>query len=190
MKKVILVIDNDLYISDLFATTDEADNFSVIMKNNGISGLEYISENYDKIGVIILSVELPDKNGFIICKSLKEKTFLNNIPLVLISRANSAETFEKHSKLKTRADVYLTKPLDKSAIFFFLSRAVEDPAPFLINPVIEKFPDWVFKNNALSSALEKKTGFQESDSLELLKDIETIRNLLNKIEKKIKAQVK
>ena len=59
---------------------------------------------------IILSVELPDENGYVICKKIKTTPALKEIPMMLVSRDATEADFERHQKLKVRADSYLKKP--------------------------------------------------------------------------------
>ena len=59
---------------------------------------------------IILSVELPDENGYVICKKIKTNPVLKEIPMMLVSRDATEADFERHQRLKVRADSYLKKP--------------------------------------------------------------------------------
>lgn len=88
--------------------------------------------------LILLCVELPDgKNGYALCNKMRKKSPLKDIPLLILSSEGSAEIFEQHGGLKTRADGYLHKPLDLqqlvAAIFKLidlkLANAVEGSHP-------------------------------------------------------------
>jgi DNA-binding response OmpR family regulator len=63
--------------------------------------------------LIVLSVELPKVNGYVLCKRIKETEETKRIPLILISAKAGAEDFEKHRKLRIRADEYLLKPFNQ-----------------------------------------------------------------------------
>lgn len=63
--------------------------------------------------LIVLSVELPKVNGYVLCKRIKETEETRRIPLILISAKAGAEDFEKHRKLRIRADEYLIKPFNQ-----------------------------------------------------------------------------
>ena len=62
---------------------------------------------------VVLALELGDRPsaGFSWCNRFKRDDQLRNVPLVLTSALATAETFEHHKRLKTRADAYLHKPV-------------------------------------------------------------------------------
>ena len=62
--------------------------------------------------LILLSIELPSMNGFLVCKKIKKSAALKQIPLIILSSdANAGEIFEQHKKLRTRAEDYVQKPV-------------------------------------------------------------------------------
>ncbi|MCS6798460.1 MAG: response regulator [Myxococcota bacterium] len=62
--------------------------------------------------LILLSIELPTVNGFLVCKRIKKTPELKDIPLVILSSdSNADEIFEQHQKLRTRAEDYIKKPV-------------------------------------------------------------------------------
>ncbi len=63
--------------------------------------------------LIILAVELPKVNGYIVCRRIKETEETKGIPLILISSKAKPEDFENHRKLRIRADEYLLKPFNQ-----------------------------------------------------------------------------
>lgn len=80
----------------------------VIQAAGGAEGIILASKN--RPDLIILAVELPDENGYVICKKIKNNQDLKEIPLILISKEGNEADFERHQKLKVRADCYLKKP--------------------------------------------------------------------------------
>jgi len=63
--------------------------------------------------LILVAVELPGMNGFLVCKKIKKHNDLKDIPLVLLSSHADAEgSFEQHKKLRTRAEDYIRKPIE------------------------------------------------------------------------------
>lgn len=61
--------------------------------------------------MLILSLELKDLNGFLVCSSLKKNPKTRNIPLIITSSEKTEKDFDQHRKLKFRADSYFRKPL-------------------------------------------------------------------------------
>lgn len=53
-----------------------------------------------------------ERNGFLVCKKIKDIDGLAAIPWVMFSAdANAAEIFEPHKRLRTRAQAYVRKPV-------------------------------------------------------------------------------
>ena len=63
------------------------------------------SESFD---CIILDVNLPDMNGFDVCKSIRDKQ--NNIPILMLTARNDIE--DRVQGLNIGADDYVSKPID------------------------------------------------------------------------------
>src|SRR5688500_18448630 len=77
---------------------------------DGNLGLERAAEK--RPDLILLSIELPSMNGFLVCKKIKKDNALKDIPLIILSSdANADEIFEQHKKLRTRAEDYVKKPV-------------------------------------------------------------------------------
>lgn len=84
--------------------------FDVKSIPNGDEAIEWGRSH--KPSVILLSVE-PKKIGYAICNKLRRSPSLRDVPLVLISGEETPATFEQHKKLKSRADEYMLKPLER-----------------------------------------------------------------------------
>ncbi len=82
---------------------------TVQIVDDGNAGLRAAAS--DKPDLILLSIELPRMNGFSVCNKLKKDPQLKDVPLLIMSSESSDETFEQHRKLKTRAEVYVRKPI-------------------------------------------------------------------------------
>jgi|GEM_PF-2463164 CheY-like chemotaxis protein len=76
--------------------------------------------------LILLCVELPDgKNGYALCNKIRKKSPLKDVPLLVLSSEGSAEIFEQHGGLKTRANAYLHKPLDLQQLVANISNVMD-----------------------------------------------------------------
>jgi len=102
MKK-ILIIEDDISISELQKDYLEMSGYEVICAFDGNSGLEYIkTECFD---LVILDLMLPQKHGFDILREIVDS---KQIPVLIVS-AKCDETF-KIKGLNLGADDYITKP--------------------------------------------------------------------------------
>jgi len=105
MSKILLVEDEEGLILTL---TDRltAEGFSVKSASDGEKGLKFaVSENFD---LLILDVMLPRKNGYDVCRDLRQKGI--NTPVLMLTA--KGETIDKVLGLKLGADDYLTKPFE------------------------------------------------------------------------------
>ena len=103
--RVLLVEDEEGLIITL---TDRlvSEGFAVTSATNGKTGLELaIRETFD---LILLDVMLPKKNGYDVCRDLRQKGI--NTPILMLTA--KGETIDKVLGLKLGADDYLTKPFE------------------------------------------------------------------------------
>lgn len=103
--KILLVEDEEGLILTL---TDrlQSEGFDVVSASDGERGFEKaLSENFD---LIILDVMLPKKNGYDVCRDLRQKGIAK--PILMLTA--KGETIDKVLGLKLGADDYLTKPFE------------------------------------------------------------------------------
>ncbi len=82
---------------------------STTVVDDGNLGLQQAAT--ERPDLILLAIELPRMNGFSVCNKLKKDPGLKDVPLIIMSTESSAETFEQHRKLRTRAEDYVHKPI-------------------------------------------------------------------------------
>lgn len=112
--KKILLIDNDVEYQALITNALEHANYRLNISLDSESGFQLAKK--DKPELIIISVELPDSNGYLLCKRFREEDGLKAVPIIIISRDAKPKDFEQHRKLKIRADEYLLKPFSDDVI--------------------------------------------------------------------------
>ena len=103
---VILIVEDNDDIREYFGKELSSD-YKVISANNGVQGKElafkYIPD------VIISDIMMPYKDGFELCKELKNDIRTSHIPIVLLT-AKDPEA-DKVTGYKSGADSYLPKPV-------------------------------------------------------------------------------
>lgn len=97
MKKILLVEDN-VFLSDLYKDVLESNNFTVHASQTGKDAMEQAKKGgWD---LILMDVFLPDMNGFDIAKELKEhKPTPPNKSLVFFTNVDKPEEIESAKKL-------------------------------------------------------------------------------------------
>lgn len=112
--------DNNKY--SILIIEDNRD-LSVFLKNKLMAAYEiYLSDGTDAIekafemipDVILCDINLPDKNGFEICETLKKDLRTSHIPTIILTALGNKESYLKG--LQSGADLYLTKPFSYSIL--------------------------------------------------------------------------
>ena len=109
-EKHILAFEADPIYAGMLKEELGARGYSVEVVSDGVDGLEKATTSFPDL--IYLCIELPRISGFSICNKLRKSEEAKNIPLLIVSAEATEETFEKHKKLKVRADQYVHKPFD------------------------------------------------------------------------------
>src|SRR5712675_3036325 len=126
MPKRILVIDSDESFGQALAAAAKAGGFKASTATNSEQGMA-LARN-ESPDLIVVCVEAQPTNGYMICTRLKKDDRLKAIPVILTSANATPDSFEKHKKLKTRAEDYLIKPFPASALVEKASRLLGLPA--------------------------------------------------------------
>ncbi len=100
----ILVVEDERTVATALRRGLRAEGFDVDVVDNGVDGLWKAKEgSYD---AMILDIMLPGKNGYQVCKELRDEN--NWIPILMLT-AKDGE-YDEAEGLDTGADDYLTKP--------------------------------------------------------------------------------
>jgi len=110
MNSRILLIEDEpglvLTLSDLLA----AEGYTVESATDGLAGLaKATSESFDGI---ILDVMLPGKNGFDVCREIRQRG--SDVAILMLTA--KTQVIDRVVGLKLGADDYLTKPFDPSEL--------------------------------------------------------------------------
>lgn len=103
MKK-ILIIEDEPNIRELILYNIKTNGYDGIAAEDGIMGITMVHR--DKPDLILLDIMLPGKNGYEICKELRDEG--NNTPIIMITA--KTEEIDKVMGLEYGADDYISKP--------------------------------------------------------------------------------
>ncbi|HMI91444.1 MAG TPA: response regulator, partial [Polyangiales bacterium] len=109
MGQRILLFESDNAFADEVRSNFEALGLTVDVAADGEQGLDIAAAN--RPDLILLSIELPRMNGFLVCKKIKKQENLQSVPLLILSSEATQDVFEQHKKLRTRAEDYIHKPI-------------------------------------------------------------------------------
>jgi two-component system alkaline phosphatase synthesis response regulator PhoP len=122
-KKKILVVDDEPDFCLIVQGQLEKEGFEVDLAYNGVEGLEKVQANPPD--AIVLDVMMPEKDGYEVCKELKDDENTCDIPVLLLTAVASHVTSTRYSHadgMATEADDYIAKPASADEISKSLKR--------------------------------------------------------------------
>jgi DNA-binding response OmpR family regulator len=96
-KTKILLIEDDPFLSSMYSTKFEMENFMVLAAVDGEKGLKLaLSEQPD---IILLDIIMPKMNGFEVLEKLRDSAVTKDIPVILLTNLNQKDEIEKGMSL-------------------------------------------------------------------------------------------
>lgn len=104
-KSKILIVDDDENITELIALYLEKEGYTTRSVYNGSDAIHVFNSFLPNL--VILDLMLPGRDGFDVCKDIRQ---VSNIPIIMLTA--KGETFDKILGLELGADDYMVKPFD------------------------------------------------------------------------------
>jgi len=101
----ILIIDDDIQLTELVDEFLGSNKYEVISKYTPEDGLDYLGENI--VDIIILDIMLPGMDGFQVLRKIREEL---STPVIMLTARG--EVTDRIVGLKLGADDYLPKPFE------------------------------------------------------------------------------
>lgn len=93
----ILIVEDDIFLADLYRTKFELEGFKVLSAYDGVKGLELAKKNQPDI--ILLDLILPKLSGFALLENLKEDKRAMKIPVILLTNLSQKADIQRGLKL-------------------------------------------------------------------------------------------
>ncbi len=117
MVSSVLVIDNDVALTELLKATLEPEAFEVHAAHEVEEGIKSIRQlNPD---VIVLDLYLPEKDGWRVCRDIRA---FSTIPILILSVLNNPDAIAQ--ALDEGADDYLIKPVTSGVLIAHLKNLI------------------------------------------------------------------
>ncbi|MEW6028860.1 MAG: response regulator transcription factor [Chloroflexota bacterium] len=114
----ILVIDDDVAMTELFSMLLQTHGFEVFVANNGSEGLNVMHTK--KPQAVILDLMMPDMDGRMVCRAIRD---FSNVPILILSALDDPELVA--SVLDSGADDYLVKPVTSGMLIARINRILK-----------------------------------------------------------------
>jgi sigma-B regulation protein RsbU (phosphoserine phosphatase) len=108
----ILVIEDDLTFLELLRVHLSGAGHSVETAEDAALGLRAIVLSPPEL--VLLDLNVPYLHGFELLEALRSDPLTKNIPVVIITGRDDAETYDQARRIG--ADAYLTKPVQRDAL--------------------------------------------------------------------------
>ena len=107
----ILVVDDSRVTQELLVALLAAQEYQVKVAGNGKRALEIIQKS-PLPDLVLLDINLPDIDGYEVCRRIKESSLTSEIPVIFVT-AESTQDSEAYGLQLGAAD-YITKPISSA----------------------------------------------------------------------------
>jgi DNA-binding response OmpR family regulator len=164
-EKCILLVEDDVTISELLAYNLRRAGFEVLQEHNGRAGLETaLSHNVD---LVLMDLMLPGIDGMTASREIARRK--PGLPLIMLTARSERETILEG--FASGADDYVTKPFDLdlllARIHARLRRSSSSPGPSAQDPAVS-VGDLVLDDNAHSASTARGRASLNRKEYELL----------------------
>lgn len=131
MSTKILVIDDDVAITELMSMLLKTHGFEVITTNTGAEGINIAKTKNPS--VVLLDLMMPDVDGWQVCKAVRK---FSNVPILILSAINDPRMVA--SVLDAGADDFLVKPVPSGVLVAHIRKMVRRNTGALDNVSLRK----------------------------------------------------
>ncbi|MDA3891823.1 MAG: hybrid sensor histidine kinase/response regulator [Salinivirgaceae bacterium] len=104
----ILIVDDNPKNLEVLGKLLQVEKYEIEFATNGKVALEWLGIR--QFDLILLDINMPDMNGFEVCKKIRSDPQMNNVPVIFLSAEADRESILKGFELG--AQDYVTKPFD------------------------------------------------------------------------------
>lgn len=113
MRDKVLIVD-DAELNREILDTILGEDYSILKAEDGKVALDFLNKFYNEIAVVLLDLIMPEVDGFEVMNVMKEKGWLEKIPILIISGETAIETERKC--FEYGVSDFIRKPFDNSLV--------------------------------------------------------------------------
>lgn len=173
MSKRLLLADDSITIQKVIGITFANEDFELEIVDNGDAALD--SARARRPDIILADVYMPGKNGYELCRAVKEDPGLRTVPVLLLT--GTFEPFDEDKARQAGADDWIAKPFESQALIDkvagLLERAVTADAVPAAEPQVEtaaETPTESATDEEEILALGEEDIWVDEDDLEIVED--------------------
>jgi twitching motility two-component system response regulator PilG len=115
-----LVVDDSTTVRRLMDLTLRPMGIDVEFADRGEDAV--VMARHRAYDIVFLDVMLPGIDGYRVCKTIKSEKATKHTPVIMLTSKDSA--FDKVRGIMAGTDVYLTKPLERSALLVAMKKCL------------------------------------------------------------------
>lgn len=108
----ILIADDELVNLQVLMNQLTLEGYETIAVSNGEEVIKYLQEH--SVDLLILDIMMPKISGFEVCRQLRERFSLTELPILMLTAKN--QVYDKVTAFEVGANDYLAKPCDKKEL--------------------------------------------------------------------------
>ena len=149
-KPVILIIEDDLDVSEMLDAYFRVQGYEVHVANWGEDGVKACQAQ--RPSLVILDIRLPDIDGYEVAARLRKNRRTSNIPIIFLTEKRSRS--ERLQGLELGADDYITKPFDIQELRLRVRNSLQRSALGSVTNPVTNMPEGPIVDERLSECLE------------------------------------
>ena len=162
----VLIVDDNKQITSILEEYAKKEGYETIIALDGEEAIELF--NKEDPDIILLDVMMPKKDGFTVCREIRE---VSNVPIIMITA--KGEDYEKIMGLELGADDYILKPFSPNEVIARIKAIMR-------RITIEEKESNVFTYDNLTISLENYSASIDGKDLSLTKkELEILWTLVN-----------
>ncbi|WP_456327755.1 response regulator [Archaeoglobus sp.] len=99
IKKTILLVEDDPFLSSLLQLKLQKENFKVIRAADGDEAINLLTKQGLKPDLMLLDLILPKKNGFEVLETIRQDPSVEKLPVIIISNLGQPSDIERGKSL-------------------------------------------------------------------------------------------